>query len=178
MTDTPHSIITAFDLVWARLAGRLSGLTDDEYFWEPVAGCWSIRRRDDGRWHLDGNGTREQVPVPVPVTTIAWRLGHLGGPTLGGFANRRFGDGAFAVDTLELPEGASQVRSFLKEHYGTWRDGLLGLEAQDWTEPLGAQWGALADATTVDLALHVFDEMIHHGAEVGVLRDLWSAGLS
>jgi hypothetical protein len=25
----------------------------------------------------------------------------------------------------------------------------------------------------VDLALHVFDEIVHHGAEVGVLRDLY-----
>jgi hypothetical protein len=27
---------------------RLDGLTDDEYFWEPVAGSWSVRRADDG----------------------------------------------------------------------------------------------------------------------------------
>jgi hypothetical protein len=24
---------------------RLDGLTDDEYFWEPAAGCWSVRPR-------------------------------------------------------------------------------------------------------------------------------------
>lgn len=23
-------------------------MTDEEYFWEPVPGCWSIRRRTDG----------------------------------------------------------------------------------------------------------------------------------
>ena len=28
-----------------QLRPRLIGLTDDEYFWEPVPGCWSIRRR-------------------------------------------------------------------------------------------------------------------------------------
>ena len=43
--------------------------------------------------------------------------------------------------------------------------------------PLGPSWGPYADADTLDLALHVLDEVIHHGAEVGVLRDLWKAGL-
>src|SRR6516225_9263223 len=56
-------LITAFDYVWDRLTGRLSGLTDEEYFWEPVAGCWSLRQGGDGRWHLDGAGWR---PRPRP----------------------------------------------------------------------------------------------------------------
>ncbi len=85
------SLITAFDYVWDRLTGRLAGLTDDEYFWEPVAGCWSLRQGSDGRWHLDGGGGGGPAPDPVPVTTIAWRIGHLGGIAVGGFANRRFG---------------------------------------------------------------------------------------
>ena len=28
-----------------QLRPRLDGLSDAEYFWEPVAGCWSVRRR-------------------------------------------------------------------------------------------------------------------------------------
>ena len=31
-----------------------------------------------------------------------------------------------------------------------------------------------AESNTVDLALHVLDEVIHHGAEVSLLRDLFS----
>jgi hypothetical protein len=53
---TVHSIIRTFDYVWDRLRSRLAGLADDEYFWEPVAGCWSLRQGDDGRWRLDGGG--------------------------------------------------------------------------------------------------------------------------
>ncbi len=45
MDEIAGSLITAFDYVWDRLTGRLSGLTDEEYFWEPVAGCWSLRHR-------------------------------------------------------------------------------------------------------------------------------------
>jgi hypothetical protein len=40
-----------------------------------------------------------------------------------------------------------------------------------------AAFGLYADSNTLDLALHVLDELVHHAAEVGVLRDLWAAGL-
>jgi hypothetical protein len=66
MDATAGSLITAFDYVWARLTGRLTGLTDEEYFWEPVAGSWSLRPGDDGRWHLDGGGGRRPSTRPDP----------------------------------------------------------------------------------------------------------------
>jgi hypothetical protein len=31
-------LLTQFDYTWERLLTRLEGLTDDEYFWEPVSG--------------------------------------------------------------------------------------------------------------------------------------------
>jgi hypothetical protein len=34
-------------------------------------------------------------------------------------------------------------------------------------------WAGAANHRTIDLALHVLDEVIHHGAEVGLLRDLY-----
>jgi DinB superfamily len=168
------SLITTFDYVWDRLTGRLGGLTDDEYFWEPVAGCWSLRRGEDGRWHLDGGGGGGPAPDPAPVTTIAWRLGHLGGMAVGGFANRRFGDAKLTTDQIPFPPCASVVPGFLDEHYQAWRAGLTGLAPSEWSAPLGPSWGPYADSSTIDLALHVLDEVIHHGAEVSLLRDLYS----
>gem|GEM_PF-4928029 len=35
-------------------------------------------------------------------------------------------------------------------------------------------WGPYAEATWLDLALRVLDELAHHGAEVGLLRDLYA----
>jgi DinB superfamily len=35
-------LLAQMDEVYDRLRGRLEGLTDDEYFWEPVPGCWSV----------------------------------------------------------------------------------------------------------------------------------------
>jgi hypothetical protein len=174
MGTTAGSLITAFDYVWDRLNGRLTGLTDEEYFWEPVPGCWSLRPGEGGRWRLDGGGGGGPAPDPAPVTTIAWRLGHLGGMAVGGFADRRFGDGTLTPERLRFPAGAAGVGAFLGEHYRAWRAGLAGLSAAEWAAPIGPSWGPYAESSTVDLALHVLDEVIHHGAEVGLLRDLYA----
>jgi hypothetical protein len=56
------------------LRAGLTGLTDDEYWWEPVAGCWSIR---DGVLEIE-----YPDPSPAPFTTIAWRMAHLTGSVL------------------------------------------------------------------------------------------------
>ncbi|MFZ0170402.1 MAG: DinB family protein [Acidimicrobiales bacterium] len=174
MADTATSLITTFDYVWDRLMTRLAGLSDAEYLWEPVAGCWSLRQGSDGRWRLDGGGGGGPAPDPAPVSTIAWRLGHVGGLTLGGFANLRFGDGTLTSETIEFPATAIEVGAFLTEHYGTWREAIGELNRAAWEAPLGPSFGPYAEDNTVDLALHVLDEVIHHGAEVGVLRDLYA----
>jgi hypothetical protein len=173
MADVADSILKTFDFVWERLLARLAGLSNEEYLWEPVPGCWSVRPAPDGRWRLDGAGGGGAVPDPVPVTTIAWRLGHLGGLCLGGFADRRFGDGTLRPRTMGYPAHADAVESFLGQHFDSWRSGLAGLTPAEWEAPLGEGWGPYAPASTVDLALHVLDEVIHHAAEVGVLRDLY-----
>jgi hypothetical protein len=154
------------------MTGRLDGPTDEECFWEPVARCWSLRHGGDGGWHLDGGGGGGPAPDPVPVTTIAWRVGHLGGIAVGGFASRRFGDGTLTTEQINFPPNAAGVPGFLDEHYRTWRAGMTGLSPGEWVAPLGPSWGPYAEASTVDLALHVLDEVIHRGAEVSLLRDL------
>ena len=177
MQALTDSVIRSFDLAHHRLVARIGGLHDEEYLWEPVPGCWSLRRAADGRWLLDGDGGGGPTPDPVPVTTIAWRLGHLGG-TIGGFARMRFGDGtALAGAELEVPPHADHIGAWLTGHHRSWVDGLRTLREQAWLQPIGAAFGPYAESNTVDLALHVLDELVHHAAEVGVLRDLWSAGL-
>jgi hypothetical protein len=54
----------------SQLRPRLVGLTDAEYFWEPVPGTWSVRAAGD-RFVAD---FAVPPPEPAPVTTIAWRL--------------------------------------------------------------------------------------------------------
>ena len=44
-----------------------------------------------------------------------------------------------------------------------------------WLAPIGPTFGPFAEANGLDLALHVLDEVVHHAAEVGLLRDLYAA---
>jgi DinB family protein len=67
-------LLSQMDEVYARLRERLAGLTDDEYLWEPVPGCWTIHRDQSGAWVVD---YALPDPEPAPVTTIGWRLVHL-----------------------------------------------------------------------------------------------------
>lgn len=162
----------AYDVVWERFTARIEGLDDAEYLWEPVVGCWSIRPDDQGRWRIDGadGGTSSDPP---PFTTIAWRIGHLAGVALGGFANWLFEDGSLSVHAISFPGRAAEVPQFCQANYRAWRDGIGAIDEAGWFEPLGAKWGPYAQDTTLDLALHVLDEVDHHGAEVGLLRDLY-----
>jgi hypothetical protein len=42
--DWNTALIDQLDWLWEhQLRPRLDGLTDAEYFWEPVADCWSVR---------------------------------------------------------------------------------------------------------------------------------------
>ncbi|MFE0551352.1 DinB family protein [Streptomyces pilosus] len=55
-------LLEQFDQAREMARVRLAGLGDEEYLWEPVPGCWSVRRRDEattprafgpGEWVLD-----------------------------------------------------------------------------------------------------------------------------
>jgi hypothetical protein len=176
VAERPHPLLSAFDHACDRLAARLASLDDVEYFWEPAPGCWSLRPDGAGHWLLDGGGGGGPAPDPVPVTTIAWRVGHVAGLALGGFADRLFGDGSLDAEGIDFPPRAAGAVPFLRANYGVWRAGLETLDDDRWAAPLGQAWGPYAEDSVEDLALHVFDELVHHGAEIGLLRDLYAAG--
>ena len=54
-----------------------------------------------------------------------------------------------------------------------WRDLLQELPAASWWEPLGPVAHEYAESDKAALVLHQLDEQIHHGAELGVMRDLY-----
>jgi len=176
MADIMESVRSAFDQVWDRFLTRLDGLSDKEYFWEPVEGCWSVRQSEDGRWGIDGAGGDASAgppPDPAPVTTIAWRIGHIG-LTFIGFGDRLFADGNVTLDDIEFAPSATASRAFLTSTYhGYWRDKIATVSLEQWWHPIGPAFGAYAHLTTTDLALHVLDELTHHAAEIGLLRDLY-----
>src|SRR5437867_1831088 len=126
MTDVDWNFQLAeqLDLHWReQLRPRLNGLTDEEYRWEPVPGAWNVRPRGTGTAPVAAGAGEFTIdfampePDPPPVTTIAWRLGHIvvgvlgmrvashfGGPPAGYATHRYPGDAATALaHVLEPP---------------------------------------------------------------------------
>ena len=64
-------LVDQLEFHWTQaLRPRFDGLSDDEYFWQPVADCWTV--------HPDGGiDFAYPPPEPAPFTTIAWRLAHV-----------------------------------------------------------------------------------------------------
>jgi hypothetical protein len=159
------------DFYWEHsLHPRLVGLTDEEYLWEPVPGCWSIRQTGHGSYAADW---ASPPPEPPPFTTIAWRLAHIAGPVLGFRASSHFGDGSLTLATMPWPATAADALAFLERSYRAWQTGVAALDEAGLARPVGPAEGPFAEYPMAALILHITREVIHHGAEVALLRDLY-----
>jgi hypothetical protein len=130
---------------FSRLTERLSGLEDEEFAWAPAPG----------------------------VATIAWRLGHIAdllaeernAAWLGVTGRPGPGPAADAAGALHALDAA----------FAVWTAVLADVPESSLAEPIGPVGGPYADSTRRSFVLHVLDELIQHGAEVALVRDLWEA---
>ncbi|MCC3280903.1 DinB family protein [Arthrobacter caoxuetaonis] len=159
---------------------RLEGLSDEEYFWEPVQGCWNVRPRGTGDAPIQagsGDYTCDWAypePHPAPVTTIAWRLSHILCGVLGQRNAAHFGGPAADYESFEYPGSAAEALALLDEYYGRWISHVSALSEEDLARPVGPAEGGWAEAPMATLVLHIHRELIHHLAEVALLRDLYA----
>ena len=158
---------------------RLEGLTDEEYLWEPVDGAWNIRPRSDARTKPVGRGDAVidfdfPEPRPAPVTTIAWRMGHVSIGVFGARAANHFGEpGSVEYETTEWPLTAEAGLALLDQQYAAWTKGVQALGEEGLARPCGPAEGPYADSPFSALVLHINREAIHHMAEIALLRDLY-----
>jgi hypothetical protein len=164
-------VLASLDRVWRRITARRAAMTQDEFVWQPVQGCWTVHDTDTGP-RVDGAADE---PDPAPVTTIAWREWHIAVDCLDSYAWRLFQrTGTGLVDT-EWVVDVEQAADLLDRAWRNFRDGVAG-SGEGWLfEPLGARWGPFANETRLALVLFAQDEVVHHGAEIALLRDLYAA---
>jgi hypothetical protein len=175
MSQTPGPVeslvLTSLGYVWERVRDRCNGLTQEEYLWEPVAGCWSVRD-NDGVMSVDHV---EPDPEPAPVTTIAWRLWHIGSSCLSGYTQGGLGPWPLPVHDREWFMDVDQALVAVDTAWAAFRGGLGALGEDRMNAALGEYWGPYAENSWADLVLHAQDELSHHGAEIALLRDLYAA---
>jgi DinB superfamily len=180
---TRLSLLTAqYDTSYEMFRSRLEGLTDEEYFWEPVKNCWNLRRRDEvttPRFQGTGQWVVEYVvpePDPPPVTTIAWRLCHL----IDNYVQRHnytFCTKALPPDAVDFPGNAADALTMFDAAAKAWLVGLKSLaDAQLEVVGLSSYPGGLDPKLPFgDILWWTNRELIHHAAEISLLRDLWRA---
>lgn len=160
-------LATEMDEAWQTLCHWLDGLTDEEFFWEPVPDCWTARSNKAGRWVLD---YAVPDPDPAPFTTIAWRLIHIATCKLM-YHEYAFGPGELTWEALEIPHTAADAIALLEQGHDRLRRALDDLMDSDLEEQRRTNWGELWPTWRIFWTMIYHD--LHHGAEIGCLRDLY-----
>jgi DinB superfamily len=225
-TDRLGVLLDQFDKASELAQVRLAMLGDEEYLWEPVAGCWSIRRREDattaraygpGDWVIDSgapdipNSEYAQVgreiasgqsltqvagnwgvsvarveevlahtgplePDTAPFTTIAWRLGHLHG-NFAGVWEWTFGERREPKLIVDFTPSATLAVDRFWAALDRWRDGIADVtdEQLDTVGLSQYPYGSDPEEPFISVIWANNIELIHHLAEIALLRDLWRA---
>lgn len=182
--DVVAALAEQLDWHWQNHARpRLDGLIDAEYLWEPAPGGWTVRRREDpapqtvnhrtgsGDWLIDW---AMPEPKPAPVTSIAWRIGHIVVGCLGARTHSHFAGPEAEYSTWDYAGTAAGGLAQLDEAYRLWIAGVRGLTDETLWQPVGPAEGPWQDEPMITLVLHINREVIHHMAEIALLRDLWA----
>ena len=194
-------LLEQFDWACERLTDRMTGpagdsgtgvsiavppMTDAEYLWEPVPGCWSIRPRSAGpgsgatllagagEWGRDSASPAH--PWPPPFTTIAWRLGHLS-EMLALRADHMTGSHALTRDDYRFHGDAAGGIAAFGAGAQAWRQVLAGAgeAVLDLAGRSTYPYGSDPEDPFIGTVWWVNQEVLHHGAEIALLRDLYRA---
>ncbi|HEY0539828.1 MAG TPA: DinB family protein [Actinoallomurus sp.] len=192
-------LLQQFDFARKRLADRMAGpvmdsgngvdievapMTDEEYLWEPVPNCWSIRRRTagpgpsasllagTGDWGRDSAPTPH--PSPPPFTTIAWRLDHLS-EMLTLRADHTIGSHSLTRGDHHVNADAAAAITAFDSGATAWREALLSADDSTLDKVGHSTYphGSDPDDPFIETVWWVNQELLHHGAEIALMRDLY-----
>ena len=178
-----RAVTTQIDWWWKALfRRRLDGLTDEELWWEPAPDCWTLHADDTGAYRYEWPPQSQGDEVP-PFTTIAWRLCHVSLSGLWPWSRQLAGDAEARAKVADqaFPPTADAAVALVDECWQRWRDEVRRLTDDDLWTPIG-ETALGTDAPVMKLGasdpllhhlLHQQRELIHHGAEVSLLRDLY-----
>ena len=152
---------------YARLRARVEGLTDGEFFWQPMPNSWTIYEHRAGHWTYD---YAIPDPDPAPTTTIGWQLVHLATTKLM-YHEWAYGDARLTFPQIEIPSTTSGALVLLEKGQGMLADDLRGTPEANLGDPRKTNWGDLWPAWRIFTTMADHDAL--HGGAIGQLRDLY-----
>jgi hypothetical protein len=155
------------DDVWSVLHGWIEGLTDQEYFWKPVPACWTVHTDVKGNWVVD---YEKPPPDPPPFTTIAWKMEHITSCKIM-YREYAFGEGKLRWEDIPVARTASESISRLLEAQSRLRTELDSFDNEELESMRRTNWGDKWPTWMIFWTMISHD--LHHGAEIGCLRDLY-----
>jgi hypothetical protein len=166
---------TSMEIFWE----RLNGLTDEEYLWEPGPGALSLRPRDQVKTtYAFGKGDLaweyESDPQPAPLRTIAWLMWHIIDMCFGR-ADWTDGEHRLAGDDIECSPTADAAVEQMRAAVARWRSVFDSLPPEDYAQVGRSSYPQGLDPTFPlrDILWWMNREIIHHTAEIALLRDLY-----
>ncbi|HUR77816.1 MAG TPA: DinB family protein [Acidimicrobiales bacterium] len=165
-------LLFLFDTWQQRFVGRIADLTDEEFWSDPAPDCWRITPDGAGGWTGDfGLVFTEEAPI----TTMGWRLAHIIDLLKEDRCATYLGLAPEPSAAQEwIPSSADQARQMVRDSAATFRRYVEATDDASLDVAVPRQFNNAA-VTRHGFILHIVDEVIHHGAEVGLLRDLWRA---
>src|SRR5580692_6629643 len=174
-----------------------TGLTDEEFFWEPVPGCWSVRPRSESRtptpfghgdWVADHDADLAERAIrgeaTEPTTTVAWLMWHVASVP-GRMVELDFFGGAQPAESGWTSPYLADHRVFASadEAVQTLRSGWRALDqalkasTDEQLERPTRFWGYAGNpgppAPAYQVVALLLNEISHHGTQVCMLRDLY-----
>jgi hypothetical protein len=176
-----------------------SDLTDDEFFWEPLPGSWSIRRRSEcptptpfgtGEWVADFDADVVERAIrgeaTEPLTTVAWLLWHVGSmpartAELDFLAGTKSAESGWPSPYIADHPVFTSADEAVQTMRAGWRelDWALQGSTDEQLERQTRFWGYSGNpgprAPASQIVASLLNEVSHHGTQVCVLRDLYRA---
>lgn len=158
--------MTETDDAFDDLSRVLRGVSDAEFFWEPVPNPWTVFLDENGDWTYQ---YEEPDPVPSPFTTIGWRLVHLALCKVI-YHEWAFGPRQETFLTIETPGDAATAVEVLERGHRLLKADLASSEDRDLDRQVLTNWGEPWPAWRIFTTMAAHDRQ--HGGEIGALRDL------
>ena len=78
-------------------------------------------------------------------------------------------------EDIRHPRTAIGGIEYVEASWSAWQRLVSSLTSEEMWQPIGPVGGSYSDYERIAFVVHIMDELIHHAAEVGVLRDLYAA---